>query len=503
MTDGLAIAVADTGIGIAPADQKRIFEAFQQADGGTSRKYAGTGLGLSISRELAHLLGGEIRLESEPGKGSTFTLCLPVEPLPNADLQRPIEEKPRLEPRQSAIPDDRDSIEASDRVMLIVEDDSIFAKVLIEKCHAKGFKCLAAATGEDGLELAVSRLPSAVILDVRLPGMDGWSVLGALKDNTRTRHIPVHVISVEEDAAVSLRLGAVGHAVKPVTQEDLEAALGRLEQIASSKPRRVLVVEDDAKMRGATVKLIGNGDVKVDQAATGAEALAALRSGGYDCLVLDLGLPDMDGSKLLATLEREGVKLPPVVIHTARDLTREQEEALRERAESIVIKDVRSQERLLDEVSLFLHRVVKDMPEKKQKIIRDLHDTDEALRDRKVLIVDDDMRTVFAMSRLLADRGMKPLKAENGERALLLLEEHPDVALVLMDIMMPVMDGYETMKRIRSAERGTRKVPIIALTAKAMPEDREKCLAAGANDYMTKPVDERRLISMIRVWMCR
>jgi len=504
-TECLAVAIKDTGIGIAPEQHKIIFEAFHQVDRGTTRKYEGTGLGLSISREIVSLLGGEIQVESELGKGSVFTVYLPTkaERPRKPDLGTRTEDVKRSQVSvQPPIPDDRDGLTGSDAVILVIEDDPKFAGVLRAKCHEKGFKCLVAPTGEAGLELAAKRLPGAVILDIRLPGMDGWSVLSALKEDIRTRHIPVHVVSVESSSTESLRRGAVGHASKPVDQQCLEEVFHTLERVSTGTPKRLLVVEDDPKIRRDIVRLIGGGDVKVDEAGTGAEAMEALRSNRFNCVVLDLGLPDMAGNELLVKLERDGVEPPPVIVHTARDLTRDEEEGLREHAGSIVIKDVRSQERLLDEVSLFLHREVSRMPEKKRKIIRDLHDTDELLRGKKVLVVDDDMRTTFAVSRILSERGMKPLKAENGERALRLLEEHPDVALVLMDIMMPVMDGYEAMKRIRARE-GFYKLPIIALTAKAMPEDREKCLAAGANDYMPKPVDEGRLISMIRVWMCR
>ncbi len=503
----LAIAVKDSGIGVPADKHKLIFEAFQQADGGTSRRYGGTGLGLTISRELATLMGGEIQLESEPGKGATFTLYLPLESTAtrhgarDARSEPPLlsapERAPAIDTRQLQIPDDRDKLAATDRVILVIEDDPKFAAILQDKCHEKGFKCVATPTGEAGLELAARHLPCAVILDIRLPGMDGMAVLIALKEDIRTRHIPVHMLSVEERAGESRRLGAIGHAVKPIDQEHLEAVFRKLEQI-SAKPRRVLVVDDDTTLRGKTVTLIEDQDVQVDEVETGAQALAALRAARYDCVVLDLKLPDMEGSTILEILEREGVEIPPVIVHTSRDLSSDEEMGLREHAESIVIKDVRSPERLLDEVSLFLHRVVNQMPEPQRKIIRDLHDGDALLRDKKVLVVDDDMRTTFALSRLLAERGIQVLKAENGERALRLLEEQ-SVDLVLMDIMMPVMDGYEAMRKIRSQER-FRQLPIIALTAKAMPEDRQKCIEAGASDYLTKPVETARLFSMMRVW---
>jgi len=398
------------------------------------------------------------------------------------------------------IPDDRDNLLPGDWLILIIEDDPKFAAILVGKCRERGFKALAAPSGETGLELVAQHQPKGVILDIRLPGIDGMTVLTALKEDVRTRHIPVHVVSVAEQSTESLRLGAVGHATKPVNQDQLDAVFSKLASAADGRTRRVLVVDDDAVLRAETVQLISNGDAQVDEAETGEAALSLLRQGGYDCVVLDLKLPDVGGKALLEQLKNEGVALPPVIVHTARQLSDAEEKELREHANSIVIKDVRSPERLLDEVSLFLHRVVSQMPEKQRKIIHDLHDGDALLRDRKVLLVDDDMRTTFALAKLLTEHGIHALKAENGERALLLLEEHPDVDIVLMDVMMPVMDGYETTRRIRAQER-FRKLPIITLTAKAMPEDREKCVAAGASDYLPKPVDAARLLSMLRVWI--
>ena len=518
----LAISVNDSGIGIEPKLQKVIFEAFQQVDGSTSRRYGGTGLGLSISRELARLLGGAIEVESRLGQGATFTVYLPAN-MPNepvaatggAAVTEPTgqddppplwlnsEGSAALPPDSSAqIEDDRERISSGDRVILIIEDDPNFAHILYSKCQAKGFKCLAAPSGESGLQLAQEYLPDAVILDLRLPGLDGWAVLDVIKGDTRTRHIPVHIISAEQASGEALRKGAVGHATKPINNQQLEAAFAKLEQVASQGTKRVLVVDDDAQLRANTVSLIGGGDVQVDEAANGAEAAEALRADHYDCMVLDLGLPDMDGRQLLEQLHHEGVELPPVIVHTARDISRDEEAALRENTESIVIKDVRSQERLLDEVSLFLHRMIAKMPAGKRQIIRNLHESDAILAGKKVLVVDDDMRTTFAVSALLADMGMTPLKANNGKKALQVLQDEPEVDLVLMDIMMPEMDGYQAMEQIRTQERFA-GLPIIALTAKAMPVDREKCLAAGASDYLPKPVDKSKLISMMRVWLYR
>ena len=507
-TRAIAIAVTDSGIGI-PADKfQRVFHAFEQVDASTSRQFGGTGLGLAISRRIAMLLGGDISLRSAPGEGSTFTIHLPEEapesdgrpapvPLHQAAAEATLPLSPGL--LAETIEDDRDSLNPGDTAILIVEDDPAFARILAAMIHRKGHRVLAAADGESGLALAKRYRPTGILLDVMLPGMDGWTVIERLKAEAATRHIPVHFISATDDATRGLELGAVGFLTKPVSRESITAAFERLLHFAEGRTRHLLVVDDDASARAAVRTLLKDDSVLIEEAASGEEALAMTAEKPFDCIVLDLGLPHMSGFEFLERLSQAG-HTPPVVVYSGRDLSREESMRIRQYTDSIVVKGARSPERLLDEVSLFLHSIRHGGGARAEAsaTVDGLDDGD--LRGHRLLLVDDDMRNLFALSKVLRAKGVDVVMAQDGRKALDTLDKDPEIELVLMDIMMPVMDGYETMRSIR-AKPALAQVPIIALTAKAMRGDREKCLEAGANDYLSKPIDVDRLLSMIRVWL--
>lgn len=516
----VAFSVTDTGIGVAPEKQRIIFDPFFQADGTTARKYGGTGLGLSISRNLVRLLGGEMQLQSEIGKGSTFTVILPKVHVGPSDISEevamPVAQA--LEPAQrqvsvahipmARVPDDREHLSGSSRVILAVEDDERFARIVYDLAKEMHFECLIATTAEEALVLAQQYVPSAIVLDVGLPDNSGLFVLERLKADSRTRHIPVHVVSASDYTKTALALGAVGYMLKPVKRDQLAEAFRGLETRLTQKMRRVLVVEDDPVQVEAMRDLLGSRDVEAVCAQTAAECLEKLKSTTFDCMVLDLSLPDASGFSLLETLSAEdSYSFPPVIVYTGRELGQDEEQRLRRYSKSIIIKGAKSPERLLDEVTLFLHQVVSDLPEEKQRMIEQSSNRDAAIEGRRILIAEDDVRNVFALTSVLEGRGVKLSIARNGQEALDILETSLAdpalrVDLVLMDIMMPEMDGFTAMRQIRN-RREWAKLPIIALTAKAMKSDQEQCLAAGANDYLPKPLDVDKLLSLIRVWMPR
>jgi len=515
--------VRDSGIGIAPEQQDKIFDAFHQADGTTSRRFGGTGLGLSISRDLTNLLGGSINVASTPGEGSLFTLSLPrngaVAATPPAApaLSQSLPAAPARQPAPASVaastpapaaidpptvfPDDRDKPSEGARTVLVIEDEPEFARILFDLAHELDYRCLVGLSAGEGLALAASQKPDAVLLDIRLPDSSGLSVLQQLKDNPATRHIPVHIVSSMENGGEALHLGAIGYALKPASRDELEDVFRKLEEKSSQKIKRVLVVEDDERQRDSVVRLITDADVEIRAVGLGSEAMALLRSEIFDCMIIDLKLPDMQGGELLERMSQEELcSFPPVIVYTGRNLTRDEEAELLKYSRSIIIKGARSPERLLDEVTLFLHKVESELSSERQTMLKTVRGRDRVFEGRTILLVDDDVRNVFALTSALEARGAKVEVGRNGFEAIAKLDEVPNVDLVLMDVMMPVMDGLEAMRRIRADGRFDR-LPMIAITAKAMKDDQEQCLAAGANDYLAKPIDLSRLYSLLRVWM--
>lgn len=516
----VSLSVIDTGIGIARDKQNIIFEAFQQADGTTNRKFGGTGLGLAICRELVQLLGGEIRLQSEAGKGSIFTVFMPREyagAAPQLERNPEVEFTPADLLRRKTVEvnrpgdaggapedgffDDRATINSGDKILLVVHQDAEFSKQLANLARSRGFKVIWATRAKSAFALVQRFKPHAVTLDVGLPDKEGWIFLDRLKRDSTTRHIPVHVISEQELSQRARRLGAFGYSTKPDSQQAVIEMVNHLNAFVSREERHLLIVEDNAHERESLEHLIEGADVKVTAVSTGREGLSALAERKYDCLVLDLGLPDMTGFEFIDQLhENSDLRDLPIIVHTSKSLTAQEELRLRRTSGTVVIKGAKSTERLLDETTLFLHRVESRLPEHKRKILEQFHLRDPLLTGRKILIVDDDMRHIFAVTSLLEQYETRVVYAENGVDALELLEKNTDVDLILMDVMMPHLDGYQTMRAIRDHKQYA-KVPIIALTAKAMKGDREQCIAAGASDYLSKPVDSDQLLSLMRVWL--
>ncbi|WP_422086801.1 response regulator [Variovorax sp.] len=524
---GATFAVSDSGIGIDPQQHELIFEAFRQADGTTSRRYGGTGLGLSISRDLTQLLGGTLAVQSQPGQGSTFVLQLPAK-APQASgnasaapsavyTPKPAHAPVGLAPAAPAVPlppqppspvpapqfaDDRSLPRDQVRRVLVIEDEPQFAHILYDLAHELGYRCLVAHGAADGFELATQFVPDAILLDMRLPDSTGLDLLQRLKDSPHTRHIPIHVVSAADNAqGAALQMGAIGYALKPTTRDELMRVFARLEDKLTQKVKVVLLVEDDELQRESVMRLIEDDDIEIVAVGSGEEALELLRTRVFDCMITDLRLPDMQGSELLKAMAAEEiVSFPPVIVYTGRNLTRDEETELQRYSRSIIIKGARSPERLLDEVTLFLHKVEAELSSERQGMLKTARGRDRIFEGRTILLVDDDVRNIFALTSALEQRGAAVEIGRNGREALEKLDQVREIDLVLMDVMMPEMDGLEATRRMRADPR-FEKMPVIAITAKAMKDDREQCLAAGANDYLAKPVDLERLFSLLRVWM--
>jgi CheY-like chemotaxis protein len=495
----VAFHVIDTGIGIPENARERIFAPFEQAEGQTARRFGGTGLGLSISLESARLLGGELALTSEVGAGSTFICTLPVELRGHVPVRRP---QPSIGPRENGRPvtDDREKLRPSEPCLLIVEDDPVFAEQLLDIIHARRFKALLAQSGEEALRLARQNRPHGIVLDVKLPDIDGWTVMERLRHDAVTRSIPVHFISAVDSPERALALGAVGYLTKPAMRGELFSVVQTLMRAANDDSRRVLVIEDNVLEGESLLAMLGAEGLDAAHVQDAKSALEALDAGGFGCVVLDLGLPDMDGLGLLETIRaRHAGSAPPVLVHTGRSLTRDETRRIEAYAEAIVLKDGSSSQRLLDEIRMFVQRVHDDLPRDAEPR-RAPRLPDVNLAGTKILLADDDMRTVYALSALLRGKGANVIVAETGREALDVLAQNPDVSGVLMDVMMPEMDGYEAMRRLRKEPRFA-KLPVLALTAKAMKGERERCIDAGASDYLTKPVEPERLLAVLGSWL--